>query len=45
LSLYFAVPLAACVSLLVLTVTKKKLNIMETFPELHGLPFAKFILT
>jgi O-antigen/teichoic acid export membrane protein len=45
LSLYSAVPLAACVSLLVLTVAKKKLNIMETFPELYGLPFAKFILT
>src|ERR1700688_2593335 len=42
LSLYFAVPLAACVSLLVLTVAKKKLNIMETFPELYRLPFARF---
>lgn len=45
LSLYFAVPLAACISLLVLTVAKKKLNILETFPELLGLPFSRLILT
>lgn len=45
LSLYFAVPLSACVALLVLAVAKKKLNILETFPELLGLPFTRLLLT
>jgi O-antigen/teichoic acid export membrane protein len=45
LNLYLAAPLAACVSLFVLAVAKKKLNILETFPELLGLPFTRFILT
>ena len=45
LNLYFALPLAACLSLFVLTIAKKKLNILETFPELLGLPFTRLILT
>lgn len=45
LPLYLALPVAACVSLLVLAVAKKKLNILETFPELLGLPFSRLILT
>jgi O-antigen/teichoic acid export membrane protein len=45
LSLYFTVPLAVCISLLVLAVAKKKLNILETFPELLALRFTRLILT
>jgi O-antigen/teichoic acid export membrane protein len=45
MNLYFALPLAAGVSLLVLKVAKKKLNILETFPELLALPFTRLILT
>jgi O-antigen/teichoic acid export membrane protein len=45
LSLYFAIPLAGCLSLLVLTVAKKQLNILETFPELLNFPFTRLILT
>jgi hypothetical protein len=45
LSLYFALPLAGCLSLLVLAVAKKQLNILETFPELLSFPFTRLILT
>ncbi len=45
LNLYFALPLAAGASLLVLRVAKKKLNILETFPELLSVPFTRLILT
>jgi O-antigen/teichoic acid export membrane protein len=45
LSLYVALPLVACISMMVLTVAKKKLNILETFPELLSLPFTRLLLT
>jgi O-antigen/teichoic acid export membrane protein len=45
LSLYLALPLAGCITLMVLVVAKKKLNILETFPELLSLPFTRLILT
>jgi hypothetical protein len=45
LSLYLALPLVACISMMVLTVAKKKLNILETFPELLSLPFTRLLLT
>ncbi len=44
-SLYLALPLAGCVSLFVFAVARKKLRIMETFPELLSLPFVRLILT
>jgi hypothetical protein len=40
-----ALPLAGCVSLAVLLVSKKKLNVTATFPELHRLPFMRALLT
>ena len=40
-----ALPLAGGVSVLVLLVSKKKLNITATFPELHRLPFMRALLT
>jgi len=43
LSLYVLLPLAACVSLCVLALAKKKLSIAETFPELLTLPFARLL--
>jgi O-antigen/teichoic acid export membrane protein len=43
LSIYLALPLAGCVSLLVLAIAKKKLRIMEVFPELLSLPFARLL--
>jgi O-antigen/teichoic acid export membrane protein len=43
LSIYLALTLAGCVSLLVLAIAKKKLRIMEVFPELHSLPFARLL--
>jgi O-antigen/teichoic acid export membrane protein len=43
LSIYVALPLAGCVSLLVLAIAKKKLRIMEVFPELLSLPFARLL--
>jgi len=43
LSLYVLLPLAACVSLCVLALAKKKLSIVETFPELLTLPFARLL--
>jgi O-antigen/teichoic acid export membrane protein len=42
-SLYIAVPLAGCVSVLVFAAAKKKLRIMEVFPELLSLPFARLL--
>ncbi len=42
-SLYVAVPLAGCVSVIVVAAAKKKLGIMEVFPELHSLPFARLL--
>lgn len=43
LSLYVLLPVAACVSLAVFTLTKGKLNIAETFPELLRLPFMRLV--
>src|SRR6266446_5810537 len=43
LSIFLALPLAGCVSLLVLAIAKKKLRIMEVFPELLSLPFARLL--
>jgi len=43
LSLYASLPLAACVSLCVFAMAKKKLSIAETFPELLRLPFMRLI--
>ena len=43
LSFYALLPLAACISVCVFTLTKKKLNIAETFPELLRLPFMRLI--
>lgn len=43
LSLYALLPVAACVSLVVFALTKKKLNIAETFPELLRLPFMRLV--
>lgn len=42
-SIYQALPLAGCVSLLVLAVAKKKLRLMEVFPELVSLPFSRLL--
>ena len=42
---YLALPLAGCVSLFVFAVTRKKIRIMETFPELLRLPFMRLIPT
>ena len=44
LSFYLALPIAATVSLLVAAVTKKKLSIAQTFPELLRLPFMRLLL-
>jgi O-antigen/teichoic acid export membrane protein len=43
MSLYLAVLLVACVSLLVFSATKKKLRIAETFPELLKVPLMRLI--
>ena len=45
MSLYVALPLAAVVSLCVVAITKRKLRITETFPELLSLPFARLLLS
>jgi O-antigen/teichoic acid export membrane protein len=45
LSLYALLPLAACVSLCVLAVAKRKLSIAESFPELLRLPFMRMIFS
>ncbi len=42
-SIYLALPLAGCVSLFVFAAAKKKLRIMEVFPELLNLPFARLL--
>src|ERR1051325_11151494 len=44
MSLYFAMPLVACMSFLVFSVSKKKLRIGETFPELLKVPLIRLIL-
>jgi O-antigen/teichoic acid export membrane protein len=44
-SFFALLPSAACVSLCVFAVAKKKLSIAETFPELLRLPFARLIFT
>jgi O-antigen/teichoic acid export membrane protein len=43
-SIFVAVPLAALASLIVLVVTRRKLNIAETFPELLRVPGMRLIL-
>jgi O-antigen/teichoic acid export membrane protein len=43
LSLYALLSLAACVSLCVFALAKKKLSIVQTFPELLRLPFMRLI--
>jgi O-antigen/teichoic acid export membrane protein len=45
INFYLAVLLAGCVSLFVFVVTKRKLSIAETFPEILKLPFARLIFT
>ena len=45
MNLYLALPLVAVVSLSVLAITKRKLRITETFPELLSLPFARQLLS
>jgi hypothetical protein len=40
-SIYVALPIAACVSLYVFASAKKKLKLTEVFPELLSLPFAR----
>jgi len=45
LSFYALLPFAACVSLCVFAVAKKKLRIAESFPELRRLPFMRLIFT
>jgi len=45
MNLYLALPLAAVVSLCVVAITKRKLRITETFPELLSLPFARQLLS
>ena len=42
-SIYMALPLAGCVSLLVFTAAKKKLRLTQVFPELLSLPFARLL--
>jgi O-antigen/teichoic acid export membrane protein len=44
-SFFALLPSAACVSLCVFAVAKKKLSIAETFPELLRLPFMRLIFT
>jgi len=41
--LYLALLLVACMSFLVFSVTKKKLRIAETFPELLKVPLMRLI--
>jgi O-antigen/teichoic acid export membrane protein len=43
LSFYVLLPAAACVSVCVCVVTKKKLSVAETFPELLRLPLMRLI--
>lgn len=43
LNFYTLLPLAACVSLCVFALTKKKLSIAETFPELMRLPIMRLL--
>lgn len=45
MNLYVALPLGGVVSLCVVAITKRKLRIAETFPELLSLPFARLLLT
>jgi len=41
---YVLLPLAVCVSFFVFAMTKKKLSVAETFPELLRLPFMRLIV-
>jgi len=45
MNLYVALPLGGVVSLCVVAITKRKLRIAETFPELLSLPFARLLLS
>jgi hypothetical protein len=45
MNLYLALRLAGVASLCVVTITKRKLCIAETFPELLSLPFARLLLS
>jgi hypothetical protein len=45
MNLYLASRLAGVASLCVVTITKRKLCIAETFPELLSLPFARLLLS
>lgn len=43
-SIFLAVPMAALVSVLILAIARKKLNVAETFPELLKIPGMRLIL-
>jgi len=45
MNLYLALRLAGAVSLCVVAITKRKLRIAETFPDLLSLPFARLLLS
>ncbi len=45
MNLYVALPLGGVVSVCVVAITKRKLRIAETFPELLSLPFARQLLS
>ena len=45
MNLYLALPLAGVVLLCVVAITKRKLRIAETFPEMLSLPFAPLLLS
>ena len=45
MNLYLASRLEGVASLCVVTITKRKLCIAETFPELLSLPFARLLLS
>ena len=45
MNLYVALPLGGLVSLCVVAISKRKLRITETFPELLSLPFARVLLS
>ena len=45
MNLYLALPLAGVVSLCVVAITKRRLHIAETFPDLLILRFARLLLS
>jgi hypothetical protein len=45
MNLYLALPLAGVVSLCVVAITKRRLDIAETFPDLLILRFARLLLS